>query len=339
MSTLNVDARTLQRQLDASDLETLMGEYGAPVAHIMLPKQKALKRIAQEVFQQSPILFQSQPKRIDTTLALNAKTGDLYAVSIEHTEDALTLIDICNGFSTINGSGLKLPIVAMVGYDGMRSVSMRRAEKGENSPFEIHTTLQTTKGGLVFAAKSKDTLIALKEQERIAVAKTYQPLYERFLKEALGHDHNIKVVGFKGGGEHKPIIMSNVDVVGELVDSGGSLIEAGYTHVIPVHESPVVLATHSDLFNRVDEITADKIHHLAGHLQDASRKAFPNEPAFDPKEATLSRQATNVGAAGDHLVMDIETYLDQKGKAGRRKDHSEERTPFAGIEPAILTME
>ncbi len=334
-----VDVAELQDKINNMSVDQLFEEFAPPIAHIMLPKQKALSRIMRDVLNQGSLVFKAATDRVDCSYAIDARTNGLYRVSVEHTEDALEMIIENGGMVTARGRNDELiPTIAIVGYDGYESVRMKRAASEQVTPVALFGKMQTTRAGLVFAAKDPEHLRQLEDQSKIAVAGTYQPLYEQFLRQALGDKHGINIRGFKGGVESKPFFLPNVNVIGDLTDSGGSLKELNYTHVIDVSDSAPVIVSHSDMNEHVTEPFVDRIRELSQHLRRASEAAFPRESLFEPVDATnyASSHARQVGQAPDHEVEAIDDYLERRGKTGRRPEASKKvEGAFYGVVPTM----
>lgn len=338
MSSLHARADALQRKIDDTDINTLMEEYGAPVAHIMLPKQKALKRITRDILNTGSIFFKNVSNRVDDTYAIDVNNGNLLRVSVEHTSDAIELIADNSGFLLAReGHDEVIPAIAVVGYDGFASIRMERKDRDLETPVSIFGKLQTTKAGLVFAAKNEDALANFEQESRIAVAKTYKPLYEQFLDQAFP-GHSIEVLGFKGGGESKPAFVPGVNVIGDLTDSGGSLRECGFTHVIDVGDSAPVLVSHSDIRERISDSQYEELKHLIGTLKAASKAAFPNEEVFETAYAKSQslQHAVDVGQHQGHDVESLDGYLDRRGKSGRYQEVAKAASGrFYGVAPQM----
>lgn len=337
--SIAVDVADLQDKVNSMSVDQLFEEFAPPIAHIMLPKQKALSRIMRDVLNQGSLVFKAATDRVDCSYAIDGRTGGLFRVSVEHTEDALEMIIENGGMVTArNGGNELIPTIAIVGYDGYESVRMKRAAEDQFTPVSLFGKMQTTRAGLVFASKGADILQNLENESKIAVAKTYQPLYEQFLCQALGKDHGIHVRGFKGGVESKPFFLPNVNVIGDLTDSGGSLKELDYTHVIDVSDSAPVIVSHSDMREHVTEPFVDRIRELSQHLRRASEAAFPKETLFEPITATnyAYSHARQVGQAPDHEVEAIDDYLERRGKTGRRPAASKKvEGAFYGVVPTM----
>ncbi|MBL4804857.1 MAG: hypothetical protein JKY71_08325, partial [Alphaproteobacteria bacterium] len=283
-----VDPAKFQAKINSMSVDELFTEFAPPIAHIMLPKQKALSRIMRDVLNQGSVFMKATTDRADHSYAVDMRTGGLYRVSVEHTEDALEMIIENSGLVTARGRPEELiPTVAIVGYDGYESVRMKRAAEDQFTPVSLFGKMQTTRAGLVFAAKDPEHLRNLENERKIAVARTYEPLYSQFLEQAFGKDHGVHVRGFKGGVESKPFFLPGVNVIGDLTDSGGSLKELDYSHVIDVSDSAPVIVSHVDMREHVTEDYVDRIRELSHHLRRASALAFPDETLFEPSEAVI----------------------------------------------------
>lgn len=322
MSSLSAARTAIQEKVNALTEQSLVEEYGPVRAALVLPKQKALKRITGEFLAHTGLVMQAQTKRIDQTMAIHADTGALYRISVEHTSDAIKLIQEGNGqaraSSYCEGS---VPLIAMVGFDGFASQRYMHEKAGKPFKTALQRTLQTTRAGLVFAAHASENLENLDRQKKIAVASTYQGVYERFLENAFGEDHSIEVIPTKGGTEGKASFLPGISVIGDLTDSGGSLRENGLDYVVPVSESAPVLVMHADWREMVPNETRKDISNIMNAFQAASAAAFPDEPMFEPSHHAM---------ADEVAVLGLDEYLAQRGKTGIRPE-GDQRVPFYGI--------
>ena len=321
MSTLLARKAELKAQLNSMDIREIFNTFGKPVAAILLPKQRALSRITRKFLEHSGLTFKDTTSRIDHTYAVNADTGVCYRVSVDYTTDALTKINKFKGIKISKDDTETVPVLAIVGYDGF--ASLRNGHAGTDKWFaHVEQSLQTTKAGLVLASDKAEHLHNLRGQDIIATAATYNGIYKHFLDEAYGCNHEIGLLPLKGGTEGAAALLSDVSVIGDLTDSGGSLAENGLNYVLPISDAAPVIVMHTDWREFTSPANQVVIEDLKRHFLEASQKAFPQESIFDIR---LSGHATDPRIIKnqtdlENSVVSLSDYLESRGKSGVRPE-------------------
>lgn len=302
--------------------ERLFSTMGVPVAWLVLPKQKALKRITGEWLKHANLVMMPQTSRLDETVALDLNSRRLFNIAVDHTKDVITTLHINNGLSKISADRTEtIPTIGIVGYDGF--ISQRTIYEAENEQFNVAITdrVQTTTADLIFASRTREALENIKGQKRIAVAETYAPIYQNFLDRVFPN-HNIEVIGFKGGVEGRQSRIPDVNVIGDITDSGGSLAENGLRYVLHISRSAPVIVRHTRFQEHVEPVNGEIIDQLCRDLTAATKAAFSDCRIFNPED--VQRNTTDRAAMLERgrpmNVESLDEYLTRAGKPGVRPE-------------------
>ena len=312
--------------LHVLDTEEIFTKISPPGLHVTLPKQKALKRITTEILLRSPLVFKPTTKRVDHTVAINKDTGEIYQIYPQHTRDGFTDLRAFEGAMSYQHGGkeVKIPHVALVGYDGFVN---ERLSSGMKS-IAVTSKLQTSVAEFVVAAQKQEDLEALKDQKVIIVAKSYAEIFKDWLQKTYPEASPV-IREVEGGSEGRVAVTPGANLVVDITDSGKSLLENGFEFVLPISRAAPVLVRHVNLEEQFEQAVADRVEDLSQVLREASQKAFPNAQVFEPSRviAEQERQISRIQDEG--ITSEIQTipdFLKSAGKNGERDKPSEQKS-------------
>ena len=289
------------RAVDQTDLENRVSEFKAlspeaffeqhetsPAFILAAPKQKAISRVLRGALEnlEGRILVKRANKRDAATYAIDTETGTVFgftemkpgglanAFSMRATLDSPK----ASRFVKSDIDAQPAPVIGIIGEDTYQGLKTHEAEKMRN--VGVIKKLNTSHSGLYLGARNEEHLQKIGQEEMtIAVTDRYEPILRDHLegmKKQSDTPHNFimpELVSCDGGTEDYLDSYGDIDVICDIVDGGGSMLNAKISHAQLLKRSGAVVVRHANLTRSFPE-QADEVDAFLDLLEKATNEHF-----------------------------------------------------------------
>ncbi len=291
-------------------------KYGAASIALQQPKQKALKRVFGEILDSAPIAIKEPAgSRDNFSYGMNLLTGEVFVVIAEHSRATMQSIQDFGGvIEHPMQPGVQLPVLHVAPDDFAEAYIH---DQGNDPAYRRQlnlqqvSRLQTTSAIHYLGAKTKEDLMKLATGVSVMTSESYHSLIRPAVQDKFGTYHN-NVLHYKRGNVEPSMMWSpGIDVIGDIIDSGGSLygdkwedealsaykkhfniksdVGVGIPYLLPIGVSSPGLWVNRHAMANLSEAQHQSLSLLTNILVESSRQTFP--------ECTLSAQEI-----ADHLI-------------------------------------
>lgn len=315
----------------------------SPSFLLALPKQKAIKRVMQDVMKRldGKILIKRANKRAGSSYAMDVETGVVFGVTelkpgglvnafgMKASEDA----ELGTSFVNKEIDEAPAPVIGIVGQDTL--LGMRAERPAVMGNVTKMMQLNTSHSGLYLGAQDRQHLEALGQTEMtIAVTDRYEPILRNYLEDKKKHSKSPEtfvmpeLVACDGGTEDYMNRYDGIDVICDIVDSGTSVLEAGVEHIQLLSRSKAMVVRHESLQHFPESEKAAK--HTLKLFQNAATAHF--RATHDHKDKDLPKPDEILTIDEFFEVMDL--HKEEATEKLRKGDNK----PFYGVSE-IATLE
>ena len=306
------------------------------------PKQKAIKRVLSEVLStlEGRIIIKRSNKRDSSTYAMDTKTGVVFGFA------ELKPGDLANTFGRGAERGAPkgtryirdridaspMPVIGVIGEDTFDFLKAHRNDQMKNT--SIIKRLNTSHAGIYLGARSKYSFEKIGHVNMgIAVTERYTPILRNHIEQLRQqfNDQNQfimpEILECEGGTEDNLDAYGDIDMICDVCDSGGSVLNAKVSHARLLKRSGGVIVTNEALrgIYRSQMKDADNFIKLLSKTTDRHFKA--KRPELFSEDKKVMPSENEVLSLGTFLkVMELE-YSEVKKNLDKK-----ENKPFYGLD-------